>query len=55
MTILVGGGLTDAIIKSLYAETSLHAFHVGKAARIPQTNSGKVHRSMVRDLVGALT
>jgi copper homeostasis protein len=50
ITILAGGGLEARVIKSIRETTSIHDFHVGRAARLPQSVEGAVHASRVREL-----
>ncbi|MDQ3686793.1 MAG: hypothetical protein M3430_14525 [Acidobacteriota bacterium] len=50
ITILAGGGLESRLIKSLREMTGIRAFHVGRAARLPQSVEGAVHATSVREL-----
>jgi copper homeostasis protein len=52
--IVVGGGLTSAVLSELAQETTLTEFHVGRAARDPQLSSGAVAPAQVASLKSAL-
>jgi copper homeostasis protein len=52
--IVVGGGLTSALLSEFVQETRLTEFHVGRAARIPPIASGPVVRAQVASLKSAL-
>lgn len=52
--IVVGGGLTSALMSEFAQETPLTEFHVGRAARTPPLSSGTVVRAQVASLKNAL-
>jgi copper homeostasis protein len=52
--IVVGGGLTSALLSEFAHETPLTEFHVGRAARTPPLSSGTVVRAQVASLKSAL-
>ncbi|HVT91823.1 MAG TPA: copper homeostasis protein CutC [Bryobacteraceae bacterium] len=55
ITILVGGGVDEDVIRLLTAETMLEEFHAGRAVRVPPETSGTVGRERVRNLGGHLS
>ncbi|HEY1213275.1 MAG TPA: copper homeostasis protein CutC [Bryobacteraceae bacterium] len=52
--IVVGGGLTSALLSEFAQETPFTEFHVGRAARTPPMPSGTVVRAQVASLKSAL-
>ena len=52
LTILAGGGMTPEVLRDLTATTNVREFHVGRAARDP--NSGNVSASLVSQLKNTL-
>ncbi len=52
--ILAGGGLDRARIKAIRDATPLREFHVGRAARIPQSSAGAVSSERVREILEGL-
>lgn len=52
--IVVGGGLTSALLSEFAQETPFTEFHVGRAARTPSMPSGTVVRAQVASLKSAL-
>lgn len=51
ITILAGGGMTDAMIEKLRLHTKLTDFHLGTFVRTPQTIGGQVDRSRVHTIL----
>lgn len=49
--ILAGGGMTDAMIQQLCLHTKLTDFHLGTFVREPQTVSGQVSATRVREVL----
>jgi copper homeostasis protein len=49
-TILAGGGMSLEMITALLRDTTIRAFHTGRAARVPQTVVGAVDTGRVRAL-----
>jgi copper homeostasis protein len=47
ITILVGGGLTDAEVAELMADPQFPEVHVGRAARTPQQNDGALNAAKI--------
>jgi copper homeostasis protein len=54
ITILAGGGLDAAVIRSICEATPIREFHVGRAVRQPQTTRGDVSAARVAELVSLL-
>ena len=54
ITILVGGGVERDIIEALCRKQMKLEFHVGRAVRIPRTNSGTVQAALVRELAALI-
>jgi len=52
--IVVGGGLTSALLSEFAQQTPFTEFHVGRAARTPPISSGTVVRAQVASLKSAL-
>ena len=52
--ILLGGGVTREVLKSLPAIRGLHEVHVGRAAREPETDEGRVAVQKVEALAALL-
>jgi copper homeostasis protein len=52
--ILLGGGVTREVLKSLPSITGLHEVHVGRAAREPETDDGRVVVQKVEALAALL-
>jgi copper homeostasis protein CutC len=50
ITIILGGGVDASVIRGLRRETSVGAFHVGRAARVPESATGRVSATKVRAL-----
>ncbi len=50
ISIILGGGVDASVIRALRRETSLGAFHVGRAARVPESATGCVSATKVRAL-----
>lgn len=55
ITILAGGGMTDAMIEKLRLHTKLTDFHLGTFVRIPQTISGQVSAARVREVLSLIS
>ena len=51
ITILAGGGLDAAVIRSIREATPIREFHVGRAVRLPQTARGHVNAVRVAELI----
>lgn len=51
MRVIAGGGLDERAINVIRDRTSIHEFHVGRAARIPPEIDGAVDEEKVRQLV----
>jgi copper homeostasis protein len=54
MHILAGIGLCSTAIEEVNKALSITEVHVGRAARIPQTNQGLISREQIRELKSAL-
>lgn len=50
ITILVAAGLQTSILAEIANDSMISEVHVGRAARVPQTNSGAVRRTQVARL-----
>lgn len=50
ISIILGGGVDASVIRALRRETSIGAFHVGRAARVPESAVGRVSATKVRAL-----
>ncbi len=53
ITILVGGGLREAVIADLQDDKHIKEIHVGRAARIPRAAAGRVSREQVAQIKGS--
>jgi copper homeostasis protein len=51
--LLAGAGLLEPVIRDLQMDPYIGEIHIGRAARIPQENTGKVSRVQVAQLKGA--
>jgi copper homeostasis protein len=54
LTVLAGGGLNADVMRSIRGATPIREFHVGRAARLPQTTRGAVSAARVAELVRLL-
>lgn len=50
ITILLGGGVTPEAVQLIRSHTPIHEFHVGRAARVPETIAGTVSAKRVAAL-----
>jgi copper homeostasis protein len=50
ISVIVGGGVDASVIRELRREASIAAFHVGRAARVPESAVGCVSATKVRAL-----
>jgi copper homeostasis protein len=50
ISVMVGGGVDASVIRRLRREASVAAFHIGRAARVPESAVGSVSATKVRAL-----
>ncbi len=54
ISILAGGGVDACVMRMISEATSIREFHVGRAARLPQTAQGRVSAARVAELARLL-